>query len=159
MTTRDHNEIFGRGFEHGVQFRTFYEFSIPSGQSIYIQHICPVEFYVIKQEITVDAGGIRLSICNGASQATAFSNALTISGMNRITERDKPYYVVQSTIATGGTITGGTVVDVARVISANATAAQTSIGGKTSQPRAWPAGTYHQRLENISNQTATGCLS
>lgn len=156
MTVRDHNEPFGAGFERGVQFRTFYEFSIAAGASVYIQHIAPTEFYVIKQEMTVDAGGIKLHIYNAATQATAFTNPLIISGMNRTTQRPAPYYTVQSTLATGGTITGGTVVDLARVIASNATAQQTSIGGGTSQPRALPAGTYHQRLENISNQTATG---
>lgn len=46
MAVRDHNEAFGSGFQHGVQFRTFYEFSIPAGSSIYLKHYCPVAFYV-----------------------------------------------------------------------------------------------------------------
>lgn len=157
MTVRDHNEPFGEGFQRGVQFRTYYEFSIASGQSVYIKHTAPVEFYVLNQRLTVDAGSIRLSLYNGASDATAFTNNLTISGMNRSVERGSgPYYVVQSTITTGGTISGGTVVDVARVVTATSTAAQVTIGGATNLPRALPAGSYHQRLENFGVGTATG---
>ncbi|MNG29439.1 hypothetical protein D3C84_1148650 [compost metagenome] len=56
-------------------------------------------------------------------------------------------------------MSGGTVIDIVRIVAANATAQQTSVGSKAFDQRGVGAGTYYWRLENISNATATGTFS
>ena len=62
-------------------------------------------------------------------------------------------------IESGGTVTGGTVVEVVRVVAANSTAQQSTVGGSVADERGLPAGTYHLKLENISNGAAKGVYS
>jgi hypothetical protein len=73
--------------------------------------------------------------------------------------RKAPFYSSQVTIASGGTVTGGTVVELFRVTAANATAQQQTVLGAASTERGLPAGTYYLRLENIGNSAATGVYS
>ena len=43
-----------------------------------------------------------------------------------------------------------------RVVSAGATAQQATVGGTQASERGLPAGSYYLRLENVTNNTATG---
>ena len=152
------------GFFEGREFRTFYEFNIPSGQSVIIKFSSTVDFILFKQSLEVDAGAIRLSAITGATESTAFATPLPVIGKNRMSTRRKyptgsGFYETQVTLNSGGTITGGTVVEVARVVSSNATAQQQTVGGQQSDERGLPAGTYHLKLENLSNNAATGVYS
>ncbi len=150
------------GFFEGREFRTFYEFSIPGGASVTLKFSCPVDFILFAQRLAVDAGAIRLSAITGATESAPFNTAMPVIGKNRMASRrqySSGYYAAQATIANGGTITGGTVVEVVRVVAAGATAQQSTVGGQTSDERGLPAGTYYLKLENISNGTTTGVYS
>ena len=61
-----------------------------------------------------------------------------------------------SKITAGGTITGGTLTDVLRVVAANSTAQQMTAGSSSDAQRGYPAGTYYYKLENIGTGTVTG---
>lgn len=133
------------GFFEGREFRTFYEFNIPSGQSVIIKFSSAVDFILFKQSLEVDGGAIRLSAITGATESTAFASPLPVIGKNRMPTRRKyptgsGFYETQIAINTGGTITGGTIVEVARVVSSNATAQQQTVGGQQSDERGLPAG-------------------
>lgn len=150
------------GFFEGREFRTFYEFSIASGASVTLKFSCPVDFILFAQRLSVDAGAIRLSAITGATESTPFSTAMPVIGKNRMASRRQypgGYYAAQATIANGGTITGGTVVEVVRVVAAGATAQQSTVGGQTADERGLAAGAYYLKIENISNGTATGVYS
>lgn len=152
------------GFFEGSEFRTFYEFNIPSGQSVIIKFSSAVDFILFNQSLEVDAGAIRLSAITGATESTAFATPLPVIGKNRMQTRRKyqtgsGFYETQAALNAGGTITGGTVVEVARVVAANATAQQQTVGGQQSDERGLPAGTYYLKLENLSNNAATGVYS
>lgn len=150
------------GFFEGREFRTFYEFSIAGGTSVVLKFSCPVDFILFAQKLTVDAGSIRLSAITGATESTPFNTAMPVIGKNRMASRRKypgGYYAAQATIASGGTITGGTVVEVVRVVSNGATAQQSTVGGQTSDERGLPAGAYYLKLEKIGLGAATGVYS
>lgn len=152
-------DVAQTGFFEGREFRTFREFSIPTGQSLIIKFSSQVDFILFEQSLTVDAGSVRFTALAGANDATPFNTALPVVGKNRMSARPEPYYAPTVTVETGGTITGGTVVEVFRVIAANATAQQQTVGGAAQTERGLPAGSYHLRIENIGNNTATGVYS
>lgn len=152
-------DVAQTGFFEGREFRTFREFSIPSGQSLFIKFSSPVDFILFEQSLTVDAGSVRFTALAGATDATPFDTALPVIGKNRMSVRPEPYYLPTVTVATGGTITGGTIVEVFRVIAANSNAQHQTVGGAAQTERGLPAGSYHLRIENIGNSTATGVYS
>lgn len=147
------------GFFEGREFRTFYEMNIASGASVYIRFVSPVDFILSEQSLTLDGGSIRFTALTGATPSGTYSTALPVIGKNRMLTRKTPFYSSQVTLATGGTATGGTVVELFRVVAANASAQQQTVLGASSTERGLPAGTYFLRLENIGNGAATGVYS
>jgi hypothetical protein len=157
-------DVAQTGFFEGREFRSFIEFSIAQGQSQWIRVTAPIPFILFEQSLTLDAGSIRFSAFAGATGAGDYETPLPVIGKNRMPSRRaydtvSGYYEPQITIATGGAATGGTLVEVFRVIAANSSAQQTTVGGVQATERGLPAGVYYLKLENISNSTATGVYS
>lgn len=154
------------GLFTGREFRSFYEFNIPTGQSVWLKFVSPVDFMLFEQSLEVDAGAIRFEAKSGVTQTTPITNGVPIFGKNLMAQRLQPYYVGQVTLDSYGPaatasppITGGVVREVFRVVTVNATAQQRSVGGAAQSERGLPAGTYILELRNISNGTATGVYS
>lgn len=152
-------DVAQTGFFESREFRSFKEFSIPATESYVIKFTSPIDFILFEQKLVVDAGAIRLTAVLGGTEGGTFSENLPIIGKNRMSTRPTPFYVPQVTISAGGTIAGGTVVEVVRVVAANATAQQQSVGSGQDSERGLPAGSYLLKLENIGNSTATGVYS
>lgn len=157
-------DVAQTGFFEGREFRSFAELSIPSGQSQWIRVTAPVEFILFEQVLSIDAGGVRFSAYAGATGTGDYSTSLPVIGKNRmVTRRDyntvSGHYEPQITVATGGSATGGTLVEVARLVAAGATAQQATVGSIMATERGLPVGVYYLKLENISNTTATGVYS
>lgn len=149
-------DVAQTGFFEGREFRTFYEFDIPQGQAVTGRFYCPVDFILFQQSLSVDSGAIRLTALAGASPSGVFDTSLPVIGKNRMASRATPYYEAQSTISIGGSASGGQVVEVARIVAANSTAQQSTVGGQIADERGLPAGEYFIVLENISNGPSTG---
>ncbi len=147
------------GFFEGREFRTFYELNIPTATSVYIRFTSPIDFIIFEQSLTLDSGSIRFTALSGATAGGTYSNTLPVVGKNRMASRKAPFYSPQSTVASGGTASGGSIVELFRVVAANATAQQQTVLGAASTERGLPAGTYFLRLENIGNGAATGVYS
>ena len=151
-------DVAQTGFFLGTEFRSFYEFNIPSGENRVIKFTSPINFILFDQSLTVDAGGIKYTAeITGTEDGTYTS--LPVIGKNRMTIRPTPYYSAQATLGVGGTFSGGTTVDVARIVTAGASAQQVTVGGRSSDERGLPAGSYYIRLTNISNGASTGVYS
>ena len=147
-------------FHDGREFRTFYEFSIASGASVYIQANVAIDTILYDVSCVVDAGSIRVSTYVGSTGTGTYATPLPVLPKNTMTLRSFPYYVAQNTLLTGGTgVTGGTVIDRVRVVATNATAQQSSVGSKQFDQRGVGAATYYWRLENFGSGTATGVFS
>lgn len=147
------------GFYQGREFRTFYEFNIAAGQSTYLRFVSPIDFIVFQQNLEVDDGSIRMSISSGGTPAGSFNVQLPIIGRNRMSERPLPLYEPVITVQSGGTHSGGTELDVMRLVAANATSQRTSIGASISDERGLPAGTFYLRFQNFGTGAATGVYS
>lgn len=145
-------------FFTGYQFRTFHEFSIPTGTSTYLKVDVPVNTVLWTVHLSVDAGGIRLGTYAGGTPSGVFT-PITSLPKNTMSTVPSPTYVRQNVISTGGTFTGGTLIDVIRVVTSGATAQQTSVGSSPFSERGVGIGTYYWKLENISNGTSTGVFN
>lgn len=147
-------------FHAGREARCFYEFSIAAGTSVYIQANVAVDTILYDVSCVVDAGSIRLSTYAGSAAVGTYNVSLPVIPKNTMTLRQSPYYVPQNTLSLGGTgVSGGTVIDKVRIVAANATAQQTSVGSKQFDQRGVGVATYYWRLENFGSGVATGVFS
>ena len=150
-------------FFRGKEFRTFFEFNIPAGSVQVLKFTSPVNFILIEQTISVDAGSIRFQAMTGATEVATFNTSVPIVGKNRMTTRESPFYVGQATVLThaapvafGSGVTGGTVTENVRIVAANATAQQQTVSGGAQTERGIPPGSYYLRLHNFGTGATTG---
>ncbi len=108
--------------------------------------------------MTIDAGGVKLTAILAPVVGGTYATPVGVFGTNRLTDRPAPHYVSQVTINTGGTATGGTVVETIRTKVGNGANA-TSNNGSTNGERLLPAGDYYLKLESIDAGTSTGVYS
>lgn len=142
------------GFFAGREFRTFYEFSIPSGQTRVIKVTAPIDTIVQTFGAELDLAELRIELRSGGTEGGTFSTAMPSLPANGMSTASG--YVGQVTMSTGGTHTGGTVYDLLTLYSgANA---QKAVASSASEnlPQGFPAGTYYISLQNTDGATATG---
>lgn len=141
------------GFFEGREFRTFYEIDFVASQKMIVKAECPVDFILQQLELTLDQGSVRMRTIVGASFTGEYNKTLPIIGKNSMTDRAKPYYVNQMTLQADeadGSLSGGTVIDIVRIVAANATAQQQSVGSVRLDERGIASGIYFIELEAIA---------
>jgi hypothetical protein len=142
------------GFFAGREARTFYEFSIPSGQSQVIKVVSLTDTIVQTFSLELDLASLRLELVVGGTEGGTFATPLPIFKTNTMSTASD--YVPQVTMNRGGTHTGGTVVDLLTAISganANKAVSQTAT---EALPQGFAEGTFYIRLINTDGATATG---
>lgn len=147
-------DIGQTGFFAGREFRTFYEFAIPSGQAQVIKVVAPLDTIVQAFGADLFLAELRIELRAGGTEGGTFSTALPIIPANSMSTVSE--YTPQVTMAVGGTHTGGTVYDLLLLYSgANANKASATSATEAS-PQGFPAGTYYLTLQNTDGNTATG---
>lgn len=142
------------GFFAGREARTFYEFSIPTGQTRVIKVLSPTDTILQMFSAELDLAELRLELRVGGTEGGTFGTALPIFKTNTMSSASA--YVPQVTMAVGGTHTGGTLVDLMTLISgANANKSVAS-SGKEELPQGFAAGTFYIKLINTDGNTANG---
>lgn len=149
-------DVAQTGFFEGREFRSYYEVSVAAGASVYLRYTANREFILFEQSLTVDDGKIKVSVSTGGTPAGSFDTSIPVIGKNRMLERLQPYYEAVNTIDAGGTVSGGTILEVFKVAAASATAQQSTVGGGVADERGLPAGVFYIRLENYGSGAATG---
>lgn len=130
------------GFFAGREFRTFFEFSADQ----VIKAVVPVDIILFGLEVILTAGLLRIETVVGGTEGGSFSNTLPIFPRNTMSERPQPFYTPQVVLTSGGTHTGGTVIDVLLNKTADVTNFSSSVGAENSDERGIGAGTYYLRL-------------
>lgn len=150
-------DVAETSFFEGREFRTFLELNIVAGATQVVRFTATKNFILHEQSLSIESGSVRMSAVAGdGSPGGTFNVALPVIGKNRMTERPLPYYEATTTVATGGTHTGGTEVEVMRLSTSNATAQQSSVGATVASERGLPAGTYYIRLANLGSGSVVG---
>lgn len=151
-------DVAQTSFFAGREFRTFRELSIAQAAILVIRAVVPVDTILLNLTLRLDAGIVRLSTIAAGVAGGVFAETLPIIGKNRMASA--PVIAPQIVLTAGGTVTGGTTIDIMRVAaqSQGGTAAS-SVGGSTDDARGILPGTYFFKLESIGSETATGTFS
>lgn len=142
------------GFFAGREARTLYEFSIASGATQVIKVVSLTDTIVQTFSASLDIAEIRVELVVGGTEGGTFGTPLPIFKTNTMTTQSG--YTPQVTMATGGTHTGGTLVDL--LVLKSGTPANKAIESSATEdlPVAFAAGTFYIRLVNTDGDTATG---
>lgn len=142
------------GFFAGREGRTFYQFSVATGATQVIKVVAPTNTIVQTFGIELDIAAMRMELVSGGTEGGTFNSALPIFKTNQMTTQSG--YVPQVTMTTGGTHTGGTIVDMVSTIAGDKLQKSTPTNVSEDLPLGFPAGTYYIRLINTDGATATG---
>lgn len=139
-------------FFEGRQFRTFHEFSIATGQSLFGRFITVTDVIVAKREIVVVQGNMRFALSTGGTPSGTWT-LKTVFPVNTMSERPTPLYVAQSSAAFGGELTGQTELDL--VVLETGTSQAVSVGN-VAEEVGLGAGTYYVEMRNTGAQALRG---
>lgn len=142
------------GFFAGREFRTVYEYSIPTGQTYVIKAVTPINVILTSFTVDLEAASLRATLIGGGTEGGTFSTSLPILKANQMTEASA--YTSQVTMSGGGTHTGGTTFDVIYLNSGANENKSVQQSATEDYPIGFPAGTYYIVLQNTDGATATG---
>lgn|SRR5574337_114952 len=142
----------------GRQFRAFKEFSIASGGTLAIRIVTTIPVILLSSEINLDNGWLKSSTVAGGTPGGTFTAESSVFNMNNMpVGLDKAEaYAATVTLASGGTVSGGTLLDVIRIKVANNSNFGASVNSAEDLPRGVSPGTYYYVLQNLGPDTATG---
>ena len=139
-------------FWSGKQFRTFQKLELASAASATIRATVGVNIVLYETSFTTENSSIEVQLRAGGT-ATGPWTAMPVIRKNTMTTA--PVVVSQVTMDYDGSHTGGTTIDLLRVVAGNK---QSSVGGTDSERGVAP-GTYYYVITNTGNQTATVVFS
>lgn len=137
-------------FFQGRQFRSYYDFSLTASEVRYFRFTSLTDFVLFDQSISVSGGSIRLSVWTGSTPAGTWTN-IPVIGKNRMSSIPQPPYISLVTFQTGGTFIAGTEVEAIRLVSATATAQQSTVGASSGDERGLPASSFYIKIEATSS--------
>lgn len=148
-------------FWEGREFRTFKELNIAASAEYVIKAVVPINIILVKLEVSIEAGFLRVGTYVGGTPGGSFSETLPILPANNMSAGNDhrknasgSIYAPQTVLTAGGAHTGGTELDVVR-IKANANSNQAfSVGSSPFDQRGVAANTYYFRLLNLSGTDA-----
>jgi hypothetical protein len=141
-------------FFAGRQRFTFYQYSIPTGQTQVIKVVAGVDTLVQSFGASLNIAALRIELVVGGTEGGTFSTSLPILPTNTMSTVGA--YTSQVTMATGGTHTGGTVVDVLELNAGVPARQAVATSATENEPFGFAAGTFYIRLINTDGATASG---
>lgn len=137
------------GFFAGREFRTFLRLNIPASGTIYVRAIVPINIILFGLDVTIVSGQLDLETRVGGTPSGTWGAPIPIFNRNNMTEVPPPIPVSVVSLHTGGTHSGGTVLDVVVVKASNDTPKGTSVGENPGDERGVAANTYYFKLQNL----------
>ena len=144
------------GFFAGREFRVLEELSIASGATQVLKIVSPINSILYAFGVELTLSQLRVELVAGGTESGAFSSVITPLKTNQMTTASD--YVHQVTFATGGSHTGGTVIDAFDIVSGSNVNKAIVQQVDESQPLGFSAGTYYIRMHNTDGATANGFL-
>lgn len=141
-------------FYEGRQYFTFKEFSIAQGavgvfKVVITENVVMRDFFVV-----LEVSSARVEIVTGGTEGGTFNSTLPLmqtNNMTTVTDRAST-----STMTYGGTLSGGTTLDLFLLNSGNNLNQAVGQQGGEPFPVGFAPGTYYVRITNTGNTTATG---
>ena len=144
------------GFFAGREFRILEELNIASGATQVLKIVSPINSILYAFGVELTLSQLRVELVAGGTESGAFSSAITPLKTNQMTTASS--YASQVTFATGGSHTGGTVIDAFDIVSGSNENKATVQQVDESQPLGFSAGTFYIRMHNTDGATANGFL-
>lgn len=142
------------GFFVGRMFRAFTTGIIPvAGPAHYFKFVSPIDFILWAQDLQLTQGALQLEIFGGATESGVWTDITTMVGLNRMANRPLPHYNRQCSIQTGGSFTGGVLLDILQVRTSQNNSNANNVGGAFSE-RGLPAGTYWGKISTLTGGLA-----
>jgi hypothetical protein len=141
-------------FYDGRQYFTFKELSIAQGgvgvvKVVITENVVMRDFFVV-----LEVSNARVEIVSGGTEGGTFNSALPLMQTNNMTTvADR---ASTSVMTYGGTLTGGTTLDLFILNSGNNLNQSVGQQGGEQFPVGFAPGTYYVRITNTGNTTATG---
>lgn len=139
-------------FWSGKQFRTFQKLTINASSSVTVRATVGCDIVLYETSFTTENSSIEVQLKAGGSASGPWNS---IPVIRKNTMSTTPVITSQVTMDYDGGHTGGTLIDLIRVMAGNK---QSSVGGSDSG-RGVGAGTYYYVITNTGNQTATVVFS
>jgi len=143
-------------FYAGREFRSFLEFNILSGATQVIKIVAGCDTVVQQIALDLTLSQIKFELRVGGTEGGTFSTALPVFKTNGMSTASA--YTSQISLASGGTHTGGTLVDVFQAISGSNVNKAVVQSITEALPVGFSAGTYYIKLINTDGSTALGIL-
>lgn len=156
-TSRLRVDVGQTGFFDRREFRTFRRIAVATSGSRVIKVVVPVNIILHSVRVDMVDGWADIETRVGGTEVGTFDEAMPVLPRNTMDE--VPAYASQVTVATGGALTGGTVIDVIMARSAGATAQSFSVGGYMPDERGIGAGTYYFVITNPGSGANDGVVS
>lgn len=138
-------------FFAGRMFRSFLDAGVPvGGPPLSFRLTSPVDFILWSNEIVLTQGAVKLELFTKATPSGTWTQA-PIIGVNRMLSRSQPYYVSTVTLESGGSFTGGTLVDPIPVRTPGGNQNADNVGGSSSE-RGLPPGVYYGRISTLTGR-------
>ena len=144
------------GFFAGREFRVLRELSIASGATQVLKIVSPIDSILYAFGVELTLSQLRVELVAGGTESGTFNSPITPLKTNQMTTASD--YVHQVTFATGGSHTGGTVIDAFDIVSGSNVNKAIVQQVDESQPLGFGAGTYYIRMHNTDGATANGFL-
>lgn len=145
-------DVAQTNFWSGKQFRTFQKLTINASSSATIRATIGCDIVLHETSFITENSSIEVQLKVGG---TASGPWTSIPVIRKNTMSTTPVITSQVTMDYDGGHTGGTLIDLIRVMAGNK---QSSVGGSDSE-RGVGAGTYYYVIANTGNQTATVVFS
>lgn len=147
-------KFFNTPFVRGREFRTFKDLNIASAGVYTIRIVVPKNTILTGLDLVITSGDVKLETISGGTVGGSFAE--TLPRINTNLMAGTPAYSPTVVMTAGGTVTGGTVIDVVRVKADSNAARQTAVGNTTSDQRGIAAGTYFWRFTNATGDAVVG---
>ena len=138
-----------RAFYSGNTFHSYADFTLASAASKTIKAVTTKDICISYLDFELDDSVLKLEIISGGTEGGTFSTALPIIKSNNMSNTTG--IASTTTMNSGGTITGGTVIDYHKLSATKGGAIFSD-----SELLGLPAGTHYLKLTNVGNQSITG---
>lgn len=135
-------DVAQTSFFEGREFRTFREWPTATTGAYIIKVVAPVNVIMFEFNIAAEEGSARVASVLGGTEGGSFSETLPIRRTNAMTDIPQPPYTPQILLTAGGTLAGGTELDVMRVKTSGVSNFAASVGSGLAERGIAPA-TYY----------------
>lgn len=139
-------DVAQTGFFAGREFRTFYEWLTPTTELRVIKAVVPLNIILFELGVSLVEGELRMETLVGGTEGGVFGTPLPIFPTNTMSEKPQPPYANQVLLTTGGTLTGGTLLDPLIGKTSDNSNFAGSVGADQGAERGVGANTYYFRI-------------